>query len=447
MAWFKKISQYISLCALWAYFLVPYFPANTPQLFGKSIAVPQIILLLAFICSGFSFLYSLIHREEHIPRHIIELGASFALLLLVLASSTVLAHGFSKETGLLISSLVALCTTFFISSRLNRASIDIFFKSYAWVTIAACTLGFLQFYFLGDSASPAAYLGQAGHVFNATGFANYSALFAISLALSMPLFLLLGHIRYLGTRMLWTIAFLMSISALLLTFSRSALFAGAVACTGALIWCFYKKYDKKFSIFIVLASLCIGYATLSYVPPKNYASEIFSYHASAGELLSERLEPVFTTSPQQLDWSAKSRFTFYRVAERMFFATPQSFLIGYGIFGFNQNWDLFRGDFGTPTGLDPHSTYIEVAVGGGLAGLTAFVLFLFLLYRFGWSIRDKEPVVIGLLFGLGAMLIDGVLHTHFYTKYFWIFGGVTAALIWLKNKEESKKDLIEQESV
>ena len=444
----SKISQQATLAAIWAYFLVPYFPANTPQFFGKSISVPQVVLLFAFICAGFSFLYGVIRRREQISRPILELGGVLGALLFVLALSTFVAHGASQESVLLVTSLAGIVMTVFTALRLSRASIDIFFVSIAWVTIVACILGLAQFYFFGDAASPAAYLGQEGHVFNATGFANYSSLFGASLALFMPLFLLLGHLRYSGKRVLWTVAFLMSISALLLTFSRSSLLSACIGCALVYAWSFSKKYDRKYTAAILLLSILVGIWTLTYVPPKNYASEIFTYHTSAGEVLSGRFSALIpkawgvrginnttTKSAPSIEWSAYNRYVFYRVAKDMLSYSVPSFVFGYGLQGFNKQWEYFRGDFGTPTGLDPHSTYIEVAVAGGVCGLLALALFLGLLYKYGWSIRIREPAVIGLLGGLTAMLVDGLFHTYFYTKYFWIVVGVTVALIWSAGRQ------------
>lgn len=126
----------------------------------------------------------------------------------------------------------------------------------------------------------------------------------------------------------------------------------------------------------------------------------------------------------------------------MLLHSPYHFLFGWGIDGFRDNWNTFKqADFSRPRPSGPHSFFLELFVSGGVVAGAFMLAFGGYIYRAMWRMRHKIALAIPLLAGLTGILVDGLFHTHLYTKYLWIIVGILLALIFTYQRKNKEKRL------
>jgi hypothetical protein len=449
----SKVFHFALLSCLWSYFLVPYFPTYSPIIFGKSFFATQILMLLA---TGALFWNIFDTRNEprvgmRMLRGLVGCLTAFLGLLII---STFVSHGWSQDFFSRMLSVMSIGIITLLCSHMKRRWLGILFVSVAIFNCLASVLGMLQFYFFGDAASPAAFLGNPYSVFYATGFANYPSLFAVSLAFFLPLALWFYATDYLRLKWLWAVSFTLSGVGILLSLARSAMLAALFGLIVMFIVLWRELRYRKETAMLLMVTGLIVLAAFFYQPAPSIASPLMYYQISAAHLIAQRFAPLarFLThfaSPASrgsgragsmvgippaerleiTDRSTYSRYIFHATGMRMLRATIRGLLFGYGVRGFTDQWEAFRGSFPAQNDIDPHSTFLEIVTAAGITGLLLFLLFLWYLCRTLWRYRTEEPLVVPLLVSLLIFMIDGLFHTHVYTKYFWMLIGIAIAVM------------------
>lgn len=409
-----SLLQYSILGIAVAHFLFPYFPNISPVLFGeKQVFITQAFMALAVVFGAIHFTR---RRETPFRKHWREL-LPLALALLIMAASTVIHQGFDLER---LFSLFAIALIVGLFTILELPVIHRLLILGAWVTIAASFLGFLQYY-LSDIFSPAEHLGYAANTYYASGFANMPSSFGQHLAIFLPLFWVLGVMNYSGRRRLWLLTFFIGVPALVLTFSRSAWLDVAVAGILALILLLRLGYEKRVMVYSLGVAFIL--ATAVFIIPVPRWTIFNEWRNSPQEIMQGRLSSE--------DQSARSRVAFHIAAKSMASLSVDSFLFGIGAKGFYDRWQEFKPmmeNIDTRLKVDPHSMYLEVFTGGGIAALAALLLFFVLLYFKLWRAIPYAPLALPLIAALTAVMFEGLFHNVFYSKFAWIISGLILAV-------------------
>lgn len=209
---------------------------------------------------------------------------------------------------------------------------------------------------------------------------------------------------------------IVTVSMLLLTFSKGAIFAFILALI------FFGFYTKKRYALLGLLMICL----LAIILPL-----IFKSHLD----LAKRMISFSS------DGGAIDRKFLWAAAWRMFLARP---IFGVGLGTFMENYQKFW--------LKPtveiaytHNCYLQTLAETGIIGLGAFIIFLFI-----WgsktlitlSIRDKTFyyfTFLGLITGLVAYLLNSFVDTNFYSlpiaMLFWFILGLQVSAIKLIKNE------------
>ena len=396
-------------------------------------------------------------QERIVPRALVLPGISLFAFLGSITVATFLNTSF-YEALLRISPVISIVLITGMFSVVGQRTTNIFLYLTGFVVLASSLLGIIQFFFLGDAAAPATYLSGAPRTFYATGFANFSSLFGASLTLFIPLFWGLALNKQDNRRPLWTAIFLVSISALIVSFSRSALIGCGIGVAIVLIDAWISGIERRFLICSGIAAIVICAITVLYVPPVSFRSPDLPKEATVLSLLDDRFNFVSEVTTVMSsssdgegnsktlaaikDYSAYSRYAFHQAAFSMIFHSSYRFFFGYGLTGFADNWLAFKPGDSTLSALrpDPHSAFLEVLVSTGVFGFFFFALFLYRLLYELFRIRFQETLAIPCIAALSGILIDGLFHTHFYSKYVWIFVGLGISIVW--NRYMSEKEIV-----
>ncbi len=412
----ESFIQWLVILIALSYFLFPYFPNISFEFFGKPFFITQILLITAVLLFG---LKQLIERKIYWPSLFNYLIIFSGILFL----STLINNGPFFKASFSLFSLLAVTYLF---SFLQQEYLGKFFKVFAWFTITAAILGILQFY-IGDFTYIAKYFGYEETTYFATGFTNYPSLFGLHLAIALPLFLVFFIYSSKNERKTWLLTFFLSAIALLLTFSRGAWLALFVS----FIFLFIitpSSYRRKLTTYSVVALFLV--ILVFYLPFKKGAG---NYEYGAGKSSTQiAKEVVFNPG----HFSVRSRYAFLVAAKDMVFQSPQTFLIGLGHKGFEKNWREFRPDIENIEWRDEvnsHSTYLAALTSGGIFGLLPLLIFIYLIFRGLMRIKDENYLALSLVGIMTAILVDGLFHDFLFTKYLWIFAGISLAII--KNYE------------
>ncbi len=89
-------------------------------------------------------------------------------------------------------------------------------------------------------------------------------------------------------------------------------------------------------------------------------------------------------------------------------------------------------------GIYPHNSFLQMTAETGLVGLASFVWILIVLFRSGFQTlsRKKNPLVLGILTGILAFLVQSFFDTHLYSLQlvvlFWFMMGMAVATMKLE---------------
>jgi len=87
----------------------------------------------------------------------------------------------------------------------------------------------------------------------------------------------------------------------------------------------------------------------------------------------------------------------------------------------------------------PHNSFLQMAAETGIIGLISFIWMLTVMFRMGFRTlsREKNLLLLGILAGTLAFLIQSFFDTHLYSLQFvvlfWFMIGLTMAVIRLEN--------------
>ncbi|MDR7871275.1 MAG: O-antigen ligase family protein [Tissierellaceae bacterium] len=116
--------------------------------------------------------------------------------------------------------------------------------------------------------------------------------------------------------------------------------------------------------------------------------------------------------------------------------------VGFGHQPFKQTFETYIRTMPT---FHAHNTYLETAAEMGIPGLIAFLLFLFVSFKYGVKYLVKQDdkyikvMAAGVLAGLGAVLFHGLVENILYLPKiiitFWIMVSLILTLLRIKEKE------------
>lgn len=417
--------QWFILLIVLSYFVIPYFPKYSIQLFGKYFFLSQILMLVGIILIPIISVFC--HKLRERLRSLLHLHTIIRPLVLSMAIvtiSTVLDQGLTQSLlSRLFSILAILIITFFLA-LLTLKFVDYFLVLSAWFTIAASVLGYAQ-YFGGAVFSPAWYLSGRGEAY-AVGFAKYSSLFGLHLSVFLMVFWLLFIFKYKERTRLWVSTFLVGVPALVLTFSRGAWLATVTIGALTLVWLLREHPEKAKTIgrslsvaaLIAIITLAIG-IIFSPVHKSDMPSGISRVNSI--ELIKRRLTIT--------DDSSVSRLDFHVATFELMRDNPKVLLTGLGMDGFRNHWPEFNPDSKSQVRTNPHSTFLEILTAGGIFTFILFFIFLWRLVKTMFVNRNQSILYASFLVALLTVLVNGLTHSHLYDKYMWIIVGINLALL------------------
>jgi O-antigen ligase len=216
-------------------------------------------------------------------------------------------------------------------------------------------------------------------------------------------------------------ALLVSIFAILMTFSRGALVSLAIVTFMAL---YMLRAHRKWLVVGILLSVVVALPLL----PDIYIDRLTSVAPAVG---------FEVDGPQTADSSTSSRIGLMKTAWNMFLDHP---ILGVGYRNFLANYqeyallyDLRRGG----GDISAHTLYLEIAAETGLIGLMSFGLLLLYLGKVsfhGWTTMRQAgfysvaSMIAGLATGLLAYLIAATFLHDAYPRYFWMLAGLLLAV-------------------
>lgn len=116
--------------------------------------------------------------------------------------------------------------------------------------------------------------------------------------------------------------------------------------------------------------------------------------------------------------------------------------VGFGHLPFKQTFETYIRTMPT---FHAHNTYLETAAEMGIPGLVAFILFLFVLFKYGIKelIKQDDKYIrvmgAGILSGLAGVLFHGLVENILYLPRiiftFWIMVSLVLTLIRIRNKQ------------
>lgn len=406
-----------------SYFLMPYYPKQSLEILGKTFFLSQILMLFCAVLLAWFIFASLELRAR--VRFLFKLRSVLWPLLLcfaIIVVSTLLAHGLTVVIVGRIFSVAAVILIFFLFALLSQKFIDRLLILSAFVTIAASILGYFQ-YFGGQVFAPAFHLYGRGEIF-AVGFATHSSDFGLHLGAFLTIFWLLFLFDYRQKSMLWGLAFFSGVPALILTFSRAAWLATVLVGVMVLAWLLREHSDKLRRIFSSLA-LAAVMSLIVFV-----LAFYFSPLRSPSSAFDRMYKPTLASQKLALnDESSLSRIAFHLAAFELLLDSPKNLAIGYGMWGFWDNWPRFDPEQKIKDHIDPHSTFLEVVVSGGVLAFLFFLMFLWRFFKLGYQNRHQHILAMPLMAAFATIMVDSLMHTHLYTKYTWIIAGLALALI------------------
>lgn len=215
---------------------------------------------------------------------------------------------------------------------------------------------------------------------------------------------------------------------LLATYSRGAWlgFATGIFFTA---WFVFKNLTLK--IKTVCLSMGIGLVAIFLILPQPIKAKIGGIgriNFKFSETVNARIKSTLKTE----EGSTPIRLNLWKEALQI---TRDHPLTGCGLNTYSMVARGYKSfDWG---GVYPHNSYLQMAAETGLLGLFAFLWVLFTFFKTGMRHlnQKRDPLVLGLLSGIAAFLVQAFFDTNLYALQlvvlFWYMVGLTIAVIKL----------------
>ncbi len=219
---------------------------------------------------------------------------------------------------------------------------------------------------------------------------------------------------------------------LAMTYSRGAWIGFLIAILFMLTY-----FVRKFTLINKVLFLVIGVyllMLLSLLP--RFLSAQARYEILTKFKFSQNINLRVKSIPQISKGSNLDRIRLWKEALRIIKAYP---VTGCGLNNYSivaKNYKSFEGG-----GIYPHNSFLQKAAETGIFGLFAFLFVLFSFFKIGIAHlnKNKNYLVLGLLAGILAFLVQSFFDTNLYALQlvvlFWYMLGLTIAVIKLERKE------------
>jgi len=217
---------------------------------------------------------------------------------------------------------------------------------------------------------------------------------------------------------------------LVMAYSRGA-WVGFVA--GFLLMVFYaiKNYTLKIKILCLGAGICLlGIFLFLPQPMKAKIKTISQFNFKCKWAIGERIKSIFNMKQS----SNAERFRLWKYSSRI---TRDYLLTGCGL----NTYSVVIPHYTDPkdASIYAHNCFFQMAAETGLLGLFAFLWVLFRFFKMGFKNlnRTMNPLVLGLLTGILAFLVQSFFDVNLYALQlvvlFWFMLGLAVAVIKLDN--------------
>ena len=272
-----------------------------------------------------------------------------------------------------------------------------------------------------------------GYVLN-TFSASFSTTnsFAAWLIVIIPLFLgLLATSKIIGKsfKVLLLILTALMTTCLLITYSRGA-WLGFLIAICLVFWYLIKNFALKTKLLCLTSGICLLFIFL--FSPQPIQSRIEAFHNwKLGQTVGQRIKSSWHGGKNPLQF----RFNLWKEALRITRDYP---LTGCGLNTYSivvRNYKSFEGG-----AIYPHNSYLQMAAETGLLGLGSFLWVLFVFFRKGFRFvnNKRNPLVLGLISGIMAFLIQSFFDTNLYSLQlvvlFWFMMGLAMAVIKIEGE-------------
>ncbi len=275
-------------------------------------------------------------------------------------------------------------------------------------------------YYIGRDFLRGNYLNSfCASFFSASGFAGW-------LIVIIPVLLAILTIKAIPNvklKILLSVMISSLIACLLLTYSRGAWLGFLMAI---LFMLFY--FIKKFAFLTKAISLIAGVSLLMLLI--HFLNPQLKYEILTKFKFSQNLNVRVKSIPQISKGSNLERIRLWKEALGIIRDYP---LTGCGLNNYSivaKNYKSFEGG-----GIYPHNSFLQKTAETGIFGLLAFLFVLFSFFKMGivYLNKNKNYLVLGLLAGILAFLVQAFFDTHLYSLQlvvlFWYMLGLTVAVI------------------
>lgn len=364
-------------------------------------------------------------RSEVFGRMLPQTGLSIALgiYILINASSVI----FSVDQGLSLKAFfgkeLKFLAIFFILVEVVNNKIRL--RNVLITIIASATLiiidSAVQYYRGVDFLRGHAWDRLTASFPTANGFAGW-------LIVIIPLFLgllLAGNAINRRLKILLMVSTVLLTVCLLGTYARGA-WLGFIVAIVLMFGYVFRGFDLKAKILClsVIGCLLVTFIILPQ-PIRAKLTAIGRIDLKAGQTINARVK-----STLKIEGSTPIRLNLWKEALRMI--RDYNF-IGCGLNTYSivaRDYKSFEGG-----GIYPHNSYLQKAAEIGLFGLAAFLAVLFMFFKISLQYfnQKKDYLVLGLLSGILAFLVQAFFDTHFYSLQlvvlFWFMMGLTMAVV------------------
>lgn len=226
-------------------------------------------------------------------------------------------------------------------------------------------------------------------------------------------------------KILFSIMISIQILCLLLTYSRGAWLGFLITI---LIMLFY--FIKKFTFLTKTLSLILGVS--SCILLIHFLNPQIKYEILTKFKFSQNLNLRIKSIPQISQGSNLERIRLWKEALRIIRDYP---ITGCGLNNYSivaRDYKSFEGG-----GVYPHNSFLQKTAEIGIFGLLAFLFVLFIFFKTGimYLKRKTNYLVLGLLTGIWAFLVQSFFDTNLYSLQmvvlFWYMLGLTITVIKL----------------
>ena len=193
----------------------------------------------------------------------------------------------------------------------------------------------------------------------------------------------------------------LALAAILFTVSQGT-WLGLLA---AIIFLAYFKWNKKWTIAIVLVSIIL---ILIIPTTRDIAWPILTFQDSAGQ----------------------NRITLLQISRQHLLESPKNFIFGAGIFGFPQIQNQFRDPLQMQALLYPHNIIFNFWLEIGLLGLIAFTWLIIKFFKTGFQKlkTNNQQLALALMAAMIVIIVHGLVDVPYFKNdlaiLFWIIVGL-----------------------